>query len=707
MPGAAAPSTPGPSTPVYPGPVYPGPVYPGPVYPGPVYPGPVYPGPVYPGPVYPGPVYPGPVYPGPVYPGPVYPGPVYPGSVYPGSVYPGPVYPGPVYPGPVYPGPVYPGPVYPGPVYPGPVYPGPVYPGPVYPGSVYPGSVYPGSVYPGSVYPGSVCPGSVCPRSVCSGSIHARPIRPRSPPRPVASARSAGITPPARENPRQMLPITFAAPALPPAGALVLPVVAGEEPSALHRRLDQEGNGMLSRALAAEGFEGQPTRVVTVLAPGAGLGRVVAVGLGARDGLDADTVERAAAAAIPALARDEAAAFDASGLDAALAAAAATGFASRAWRFDLYRTNVADEDRPKLARLAILTDHAEAAASLWDRHLRPVLEGVFVARSLVTEPANVLTPAEFARRCEALAPLGLAIEVLGRKEMEKLGFGALLGVAAGSANKPRLVVMQWNGVAKEAAGTDAAPWCLVGKGVTFDSGGLSIKPAAGMEDMKWDMAGAAAVTGAMAALAGRRAPVHVVGLIGLVENMLGDAAQRPGDVVRSASGRTIEVLNTDAEGRLVLADVLHYAIDRFAPRAVVDLATLTGAIVVGLGHEYAGLFSSDDALADTLLAAGRETGEKLWRMPLDPAYDKALDSPIADVKNIGGGRAGGAITAAHFLKRFVPAGIPWAHLDIAGVAWGAKDNGIVPRGATAFGVRLLDRWLAHAADFGPREAGRN
>ena len=491
-----------------------------------------------------------------------------------------------------------------------------------------------------------------------------------------------------------MLPITFAAPALPSSGALVLPVVAGEEPSALHRRLDQEGNGMLSRALAAEGFEGQVARIVTVLAPGAGLGRVVAIGLGGRDALDAVGIERAAATCIPALARDETAAFDASALGTAFAAAAATGLASRAWRFDLYRTDEAEESRPKLARVAILTDRCEEATALWEHHVRPVLDGVFVARSLVTEPANVLTPAEFARRCEALSPLGLSVEVLGRKEMEKLGFGALLGVARGSANKPRLVVMRWNGLEGKSGGDDARPWCLVGKGVTFDSGGLSIKPAAGMEDMKWDMAGAAAVTGAMAALAGRRAPLHVVGLIGLVENMLGDAAQRPGDVVRSASGRTIEVLNTDAEGRLVLADVLHYAIDRFRPRAVVDLATLTGAIVVGLGHEYAGLFSPDDALAASLATAGAATGEKLWRMPLDPAYDKALASPIADVKNIGGGRAGGAITAAHFLKRFVPDTTPWAHLDIAGVAWGAKDRGMVPKGATAFGVRLLDRWLA-------------
>ncbi len=492
-----------------------------------------------------------------------------------------------------------------------------------------------------------------------------------------------------------MLPIEFSARTLPASGALVLLLAAGEEPSGLRQEIDRAGNGMLSRALAAEGFEGQKNRVVTVLAPGGGLTRVVAIGLGPRDAIDALAVENAVASGVPRLVRETEATVDASGLAAPLAVAAAAGLASRAWRFDRYRTREADEDRPKLARAAILADSPEEAGRLWgDR--RAVLEGEFLARSLVSEPANVLNPVEFARRCEELASLGLEVEVLGRREMEKLGFGALLGVAQGSANKPRLVVMRWNG----GRDADAAPFCLVGKGVTFDSGGLSIKPASGMEDMKWDMAGAGAVTGAMAALAGRRAPVSVVGLIGLVENMLGDAAQRPGDVVRSASGRTIEVLNTDAEGRLVLADLLHYAQERFRPRAIVDLATLTGAIVVGLGHEYAGLFSSDDALAAALAEAGGRVGEKLWRMPLDAAYDKALDSQIADVKNISGVRAAGAITAAHFLQRFVEPGTPWAHLDIAGVAWGAKDRGAVPKGATAFGVRLLDAWLAHAGDAG-------
>ena len=299
----------------------------------------------------------------------------------------------------------------------------------------------------------------------------------------------------------------------------------------------------------------------------------------------------------------------------------------------------------------------------------------------------MLSPPVFAERIEPLSALGLQIEVLGPAAMAELGFGALLGVAQGSEHEARTVIMRWNGA--DAADT---PLAFVGKGVTFDSGGISIKPAAGMEDMKWDMAGAAAVVGLMAALAGRRAAVNAIGIVGLVENMLSGRAQRPGDVVKSHSGQTIEVLNTDAEGRLVLADILWYAKERFQPRCMVDLATLTGAIIVGLGHEHAGLFSNDDALAQGLLDAGLASGEALWRMPLGKAYDKLLRSDIADMKNIGG-RPGGAITAAQFLQRFVGS-VPWAHLDIAGMAWSGKDAPGKPKGATAFGVRLLDRLVA-------------
>jgi leucyl aminopeptidase len=363
------------------------------------------------------------------------------------------------------------------------------------------------------------------------------------------------------------------------------------------------------------------------------------------------------------------------------------GAVLRHYRFDRYRTTEKAQDKPKLGKLTLATAEATAAKAAF-APMKAVAEGVFLTRDLVSEPANVLTPAEFADRCRDLTKLGLEVEVLGPKEMKKLGFGALLGVAQGSINEPRMVVMRWNGSKKKGE----KPVCFVGKGVTFDTGGISIKPAAGMEDMKWDMAGAGTVAGLMAALAGRKAKVDAVGLLGLVENMPGHNAQRPGDVVKSASGQTIEVINTDAEGRLVLADVFHYAIERYDPRFMVDLATLTGAIIIALGHEHAGLFSNDDELSARIEAAGRATGELCWRMPLADAYDTQLKSDIADMKNVGG-RPGGSITAAQFLQRFVQ-GKRWAHLDIAGTAWSGKDSGTVPKGATAFGVRLLDRLVA-------------
>jgi len=284
------------------------------------------------------------------------------------------------------------------------------------------------------------------------------------------------------------------------------------------------------------------------------------------------------------------------------------------------------------------------------------------------------------------------VEVLGPKEMGKLGFGALLGVAQGSVNEPRMVVMQWHGAGSGRGRKKDKPIAFIGKGVTFDTGGISIKPAGGMEDMKWDMGGAGTVIGLMAALAGRKAKVDAVGLVGLVENMPSGSAQRPGDVVTSYSGQTIEVINTDAEGRLVLADVLWYCQEKFEPKFMIDLATLTGAIIVALGHEYAGMFANSDELSEKLIAVGKVTGEKVWRMPLGDAYDKLIRSEIADMKNIGG-RPGGSITAAQFIQRFVN-DKPWVHLDIAGMAWRTTDAPCVPKGATAYGVRLLDRLVA-------------
>ena len=400
-------------------------------------------------------------------------------------------------------------------------------------------------------------------------------------------------------------------------------------------------------------------------------------------------MQQAGASAVTTLSRDSAAAIAAGGLTGEQAAEAAFGAILRAYRFDRYRTKEKPEDKPKLAKLTVLTGDVHRAKSAWDS-LEAVANGVFLTRDLVSEPPNVLNPAELADRCKKLSDLGLKVEVLGPKDMQKLGFGALLGVAQGSVNEPRMVVMHWHG-AGGRKGKDK-PVVFVGKGVTFDTGGISIKPAAGMEDMKWDMAGAGAVIGLMAALAGRKAKVDAIGLVGLVENMPSGNAQRPGDVVTSYSGQTIEVINTDAEGRLVLADVLWYAQQKFDPKFMVDLATLTGAIIIGLGHEYAGMFSNDDDLAQKLAAAGQHTGERLWRMPLDEEYDKQIKSDIADMKNVGG-RPGGSITAAQFIQRFVN-GKPWAHLDIAGMAWSGKDQPLNAKGATAFGVRLLDRLVA-------------
>jgi leucyl aminopeptidase len=482
-----------------------------------------------------------------------------------------------------------------------------------------------------------------------------------------------------------MLEISFAAPALPPTGALALLVTEGAEPSGLWRAADEATGGAVTRAFAAAEFTGKEGTSVTVLAPGGGLSRIVAAGLGKAAELTERRIEEAGGTLVTLLGREAGATLAADGLTGLQAAGAALGAVLRAYRFDTYRTKQKPEDVPKLAALTVLTGDLAGAADAWSRQ-KAVADAVFVTRDLVSEPANILYPAEMATRIQKLAGLGLDVEVFGEEELKSLGFGALLGVSQGSVQPPRMVVLRWNG------GGDEKPVAFIGKGVTFDTGGISIKPAANMEDMKWDMAGAGAVVGVMAALAGRGAKVNAVGLVGLVENMPSGTAQRPGDVVTSCSGQTIEVLNTDAEGRLVLADVLWYAQKTFEPRFMIDLATLTGAIIVALGHEHAGLFCNDDDLAQKLQAAGTATGEKLWRLPMGREYDKQLKSDIADMKNITG-RPGSSITAAQFLARFVNEK-PWAHLDIAGTAWATKDSAVTPKGATAFGVRLLDRLVA-------------
>ena len=368
----------------------------------------------------------------------------------------------------------------------------------------------------------------------------------------------------------------------------------------------------------------------------------------------------------------------------------AAGLLLRAYKFDKYKTKK-DDDAPKAAAKVTILVNDPAAAKKAFAEREAIVAGVFTARDLVNEPANILGTLEFADKAKELAKLGVDVEILTEKEMKKLGMGALLGVAQGSVRPPRMVIMKWNGgKAKDK------PVAFVGKGVVFDSGGISIKPAGGMEDMKGDMGGAAAVTGLMHALAARKAKANVIGIIGIVENMVDGNAQRPGDIVKAMNGMTIEVLNTDAEGRLVLADALHYCRMKFEPKFMVNLATLTGAIMVALGQQHAGLFSNDDELSANLTAAGLATGERLWRMPMGPDYDKLIDTPNADMKNIGG-RYGGSITAAQFLQRFV-GDTKWAHLDIAGTAMGSPSSEISSGWASGFGVRLLDRLVADTVE---------
>jgi len=371
------------------------------------------------------------------------------------------------------------------------------------------------------------------------------------------------------------------------------------------------------------------------------------------------------------------------------AARAALGVRLASYIWDKHKSKATKSKKDPLSSIVIVSDDPKAAKAAYTNYYGPAGDGVVLARDLVNAPPNEIYPKAYADRIEGLRDLGLEVEVLGEKQLNKLGMHALLGVGLGSERESQLVVIRWNGGKK-----GAAPACLVGKGVTFDTGGISLKPGNNMWDMKGDMGGSAAVVGTMCALASRKAKANVVGIVGLVENMPDGKAQLPGDIVVSMSGQTIEVQNTDAEGRLVLADALHYAVTKYKPAAMIDLATLTGAIIIGLGHEYCGLFTPDDDLAKQIASAGETSTDKAWRLPLHESYDKLLNSPNADMKNIGG-RAAGSITAAQFLKRFVGTDTPWAHLDIAGTGMvnGSKDPR-QPTFGTGFGVRLLNRWIA-------------
>ena len=489
------------------------------------------------------------------------------------------------------------------------------------------------------------------------------------------------------------LKIEFASLAAPAKGVLIVLCEEGLKLGAAVRKALAPTGDLVTRAADADHFKGKNGSALEIIAPaGLDVSRLVVLGIGkARDLKQEDLVKLGGIAMgkIPGAATAATIVTDLAGgaLKADQVADLALGLRLRAYSFDRYKTKRKDdEEQAKEVEVTLAVANTSAA----EKALAPrdaVANGVVLARDLINEPANVLYPDEFARRVGELKKFGVVVEVLDVAAMQKLGMNALLGVGRGSAHESRLAIMRWNGGKKADD-----PVAFIGKGVCFDTGGISIKPAGGMEDMKGDMAGAACVVGLMQALAERNARVNAVGAIGIVENMPDGKAQRPGDIVTTMSGQTIEIINTDAEGRLVLADVLHYVNKRFKPKFMVDLATLTGAIVVALGHEHAGLFANDDKLAERLTKAGLATGERVWRMPLDAEYDKKIDSKFADMKNTGG-RDGGSITAAQLLQRFVDK-TPWAHLDIAGTAMGSPQTEINKSWASGFGVRLLDRLVA-------------
>jgi len=471
--------------------------------------------------------------------------------------------------------------------------------------------------------------------------------------------------------------------------ALVVPV-AGKDRSSLAALGGSRQS--VEDALKRQRFEGDASNVSEqFIADNGSVRRLLLIGTGTGDagGEAAEKLGGTAAARLQ-TSGEKTAVIDLSGLgfDADAAARVGLGAALRSWRYDRYRTKLKDNQKPTLDEIVVVGG-ATGAAERYDQRWAAVVEGVSLTRELVTEPANIIYPETFVERVrKSLEGAGIELEVLDRAAMEKLGMGALLGVAQGSVREARLLILKWNGASK-----DGQPTAFVGKGVTFDTGGISIKPAAGMEAMKWDMGGAGAVVGAMKALALRKAKANIVGICGLVENMPGGNAQRPGDVVTTMSGQTVEVINTDAEGRLVLGDAITYVQRNFKPGTIIDLATLTGAILVSLGHEWAGLFSNDEELAAELQEAAAKSGDKVWRMPLAEPFDRLIDSPIADMKNVGP-REGGSITAAQFIQRFVENGTRWAHIDMAGKAWSDKAAATYDKGATGYGVRLLDQYVA-------------
>ena len=486
--------------------------------------------------------------------------------------------------------------------------------------------------------------------------------------------------------------IAFSKNSVPNAGLLIVLVPAEAKLPDIVTSLP--AGAQLGRATEIEKFSGKALSQVSIVAPEGGLDRIVLLGCGDLSeaseadllkvgGKIASIVGKAEKATILSeVAKGEAE------ISPEVIATFAAGAKLRSYRFDDYLTKgrEADKSSGKSAKLTFGTANLAASKKAWTR-MDGVTNGVNLARQLVNEPANVLGPVEFAREAKKLEKLGVDVEILGEPEMKKLGMHSLLGVALGSERPARMAIMKWNGGKKSDK-----PLAFVGKGVVFDTGGISIKPSGGMEDMKGDMGGAAAVIGLLHALAARKAKANVIGILGLVENMPDGKAQRPGDIVKSMSGQTIEIINTDAEGRLVLADAIWYCQEKFKPKFMIDLATLTGAILVALGKEYAGIFSNNDELADNLIKAGQLTEEKVWRLPIGEAYDKMIDTKNADMKNTGG-RYAGSITAAQFLQRFVN-DVPWVHIDVAGTAMASASNEYSQSWGSGYGVRLLDRLVA-------------
>lgn len=482
--------------------------------------------------------------------------------------------------------------------------------------------------------------------------------------------------------------------------AAAVPIFADGTLSKTAKLIDKQLDGQIARVISQEKFSGKPGQGLLMLTPETEeVLRILLIGMGEKNEVNELGLQRFAALAVQQVLTGQTEslclAFDPSdlaGVDAGdLTSNLGLGAELGAYRFDHYRTRLPKEKRPSLSKVYLHLSESKTDSDFsWaEQPFAHIGEGTKLARDLVNEPPNIIHPESYADKVSELEKFGLEIQILGEEEMQALGMNALLGVGLGSEKESKLAIMRWRG--RKGSDWDAA---FVGKGVCFDTGGISLKPGAQMDEMKGDMGGSAAVVGAMRAIAGRKAKANILGIVGLVENMPDGKAQRPGDIVTSADGQTIEILNTDAEGRLVLADALWYAQEKEGAKLIIDLATLTGACVIALGQENAGLYANRDNLAEQLGQAGKDSGELVWRLPLAPNYDKLIDSKVADMKNIGG-RYAGSITAAQFLQRFIHDDVAWAHLDIAGTAWKDKSNDVLePVWGTGFGVRLLDRFVA-------------